>query len=234
MRCARVLIVVDDITTVDGRRDVLASAQHEVGVCLGVGPISREVEMFRPDLVVTDLSFGDADQLTTMVRRIHSSYRPLLLCALDDATRQAVPALEAGADGWIVRPFTAHDLEVHVRTLLRRVPWATRAIHIIGRLVVDEDAHVAIFDGDSLALSAKEFRLLAMLAENAGAVLSKRVLLDSIWGYDAHDENLVEVHLSALRRRLPREARDLIHTVRGVGYTLHDDHGSTAPEVSVA
>jgi DNA-binding response OmpR family regulator len=234
MRCARVLVVVDDATAVDRRREALESAQHHVRVCLGVESISHELAMFRPDLVVTDVSFDDPDQLTVVVRRVHSSYRPLLLCALDVAARHAVSALEAGADAWIDRPFTPHDLEVHVRTLLRRVPWATRAMHHIGRLVVDEDAHVAIFDGDSITLSAKEFTLLAMLAEHAGSILSKRVLLESIWGYDGRDENLVEVHLSSLRRRLPPGARDLIHTIRGVGYMLQDDQTSWAAGASVS
>jgi DNA-binding response OmpR family regulator len=146
----------------------------------------------------------------------------LLLCALDEDD-QRVPALTAGADACIDKPFGMDEVTAHVRALLRRAPWLARTVHRVGPLVVDEEAHVVLVADQPVALSAKEFGLLALLARNAGAVLSKRVLLEQLWGYDAYDENLVEVHLSSLRRRLPPEASRLIRTVRGVGYVVRDE-----------
>ncbi len=169
-----------------------------------------------------DLPVDDPGLLTSVVRRTHSSYRPLLLCTIDDPS-QRIPALDAGADACIDKPFDPHGREVHVRALLRRAPWLARNVHRLGPLVVDEDAHIVLVDDQPVSLSAKEFALLAMLMRNAGAVLSKRVLLEQLWGYDSYDENLAEVHLSSLRRRLPPEARSLIRTIRGVGYVLRDD-----------
>ena len=182
----------------------------------------RSVEAFRPDLVIMDLPVDDPGLLTSVVRRTHASYRPLLLCTLDDSS-QRIPALDAGADACIDKPYDFVSLEAHVRSLLRRAPWLARTVHHVGPLVVDEDAHVVLVDDDQVSLSAKEFSLLAMLARHSGAVLSKRVLLEQLWGYDTYDENLVEVHLSSLRRRLPSDASRLIRTIRGVGYVLRED-----------
>ena len=192
-------------------------------MCVGNHAVPAQVAAFRPDLVIMDLPVGDAELLGTVVRRAHASYRPLLLCVLDDAATQRMPALEAGADACLDKPYSVDELELHVRALLRRAPWLAHKVYRLGPLVVDEDAHMVLVDDRPITLGAKEFALLAILAQHCGAVLSKRRLLEAIWGYDAYDENLVEVHLSALRRRLPPEASRLLHTVRGVGYVLRED-----------
>lgn len=140
-----------------------------------------------------DLPVGHASLIADVVRRTHASYRPLLLCTLDDGPTRRTPALEAGADACIDRPFTTDELELHVRVLLRRAPWLERTVHQVGRLVMDLAAHIALFDDRVITLSTKEFNILSMLAENAGVVLSKRALLEVVWGFDAYDENLVEV-----------------------------------------
>jgi DNA-binding response OmpR family regulator len=94
----------------------------------------------------------------------------------------------------------------------------------VGRLVVDEPAHRATFGGGAVDLGPIDFALLAVLARHAGQVLSKTRLLELVWGYDTVAENLVEVHISILRRRLGQPAAGLIQTVRGVGYVLRDEH----------
>ena len=93
----------------------------------------------------------------------------------------------------------------------------------VGRLVVDEAAHRVAVDGRSVELGATDFAVLATLAQHAGHVLSKRHLLELVWGYEAVEENRVEVHISILRRRLGPEGAQLIQTVRGVGYVLRDN-----------
>ena len=221
-RGARILLAVDDLASSAAVGGALEAVNHEVRMCLGAHRVPSQVAVYRPDLVIMDLPVGDADLLTTVVRRAHASYRPLLLCTLDDGATQRVPALIAGVDACIDKPYDVDELEVHVRALLRRAPWLARAVHRVGPLVVDEDAHIVMVDDQPVTRSAREFGLLAMLARNAGAVLSKRVLLEQLWGYEAYDENLVEVHLSSLRRRLPPGASRLLHTVRGVGYVLRD------------
>jgi DNA-binding response OmpR family regulator len=154
----------------------------------------------------------------------------MLLCLIEHGPAQQCAALEAGADACLNRALTSEVLEVQVRALLRRAPWLVRTVHHVGPIVVDEDAHLVLVDDTPIDLTRREFDLLAMLVRHAGTVLSKRLLLEQLWGFDIYDENLVEVHLSALRRRLPSPARDLIQTVRGVGYVLR----ASAPQDRLA
>jgi two-component system OmpR family response regulator len=221
-RCARILLALGDGASSASAGGALEAAHHTVRVCPAADLVAHEVEMFRPDLVILHVPVSDPSLVATVVRRTHASYPPLLLCALGDGAAQRVPALEAGADACIDEPFTSEEIELHVRALLRRAPWLAHPVHQVGALVIDEAAHLAAFADEPLTLCAKEFALLTMLAQHAGAVLSKRSLLEALWGFDAFDENLVEVHISALRRNLPPGARDLIHTVRGVGYVLRE------------
>ena len=198
--------------------EVLGRAGHEVRLG-STASLHQQVASFRPDLVILDLLQGDVAALRGAVRQTHASYRPLVLCAVEGPD-QWVPALEAGADAFVQKPFDDHQLEVSVHALMRRVPWLGRTQQRIGGLVVDVGAHLVLFDEEPLSLSKKEFGILAILAEHPGQVISKRLLLERLWGYEAYDENLVEVHICSLRRRLPRGAADMIRTVRGVGYVL--------------
>jgi DNA-binding response OmpR family regulator len=227
-RAARILVAIEDETTSGALGAALHAANYQVRRCGGAAEAPQQVVAFRPDLVIMDLPAGDGRLMASVVRQVHAAYRPMLLGILDGPALQ-VSALEAGADACVDRPCTIAELEAHIRALLRRATWLTHTIHQLGGLVVDEAAHVALYDDDQLALCAKEFALLSLLVENSGTVLSKRALLDRIWGFQAYDENLVEVHISSLRRRLPDGAKRLIHTVRGVGYVLRDDQPQGRP-----
>ena len=87
-------------------------------------------------------------------------------------------------------------------------------------MVIDEGARVVMRGGQKLDLTRTEYELLAMLAQHPGQVLSKIQLLTQVWGFDAYDANLVEVHMSALRRKLEAHGPRVVHTVRGMGYVL--------------
>jgi two-component system, OmpR family, response regulator len=228
MRSARILVTAADRRSGPMIANALAAAHHVTRVC-PVSGLAQHVDTFRPDLVIMDLPHGDPWQIATAVRRTHAAYRPLLLCALDDVATQRTAALEAGADACIDKPFTVVELELHVRVLLRRTPWLARTVHQVGPLVVDEEAHAAIVGDRHVSMCGKQFEILSLLARNPGVVLSKGSILERLWGFDAYDENLVEVHICALRRHLPPEARRLIHTIRGVGYVLRDDIPQVAP-----
>jgi DNA-binding response OmpR family regulator len=222
-RGARILLAVDDRANGATLTDALADVHGDLRVCVGMEGAPSQVAIFRPDLVILDMQAREAGALAIIVRRTHAVYRPLVLCALHDGAAQRIAALEAGADACIQWPFEARELELHVRALLRRASWLAHSVHQIGELVIDVDSHVALYDDELLELTAKDFAVLAMLAQHAGSVVTKRSLLEGVWGYEAYDENLVEVHVSALRRRLPPPARHLVHTVRGLGYVLRED-----------
>ncbi len=221
-RRARILVALDDDASNEQATTPLVAARHDVRTRPTTETLERCVATFQPDLVIIDLTGDDAEQLAFTIRRIHSQRRPLVLCAVDGHPNR-VDALRAGADAYVERPFTTDELQLHVRALLNRSPWMTRRVHHVGELVVDEDAHEVTVGDQQVALPIKEFNLLATLAAHAGFVLSKRALLDAVWGFDAYDENLVEVHVSALRRLLPPDGSRLIRTVRGVGYVLRTD-----------
>ena len=91
---------------------------------------------------------------------------------------------------------------------------------VAAELVVDTDSGVVLYDGEAVELTATEFRLLGYLAAQRGRVVSKTQILTAVWGYDDYDPNLVEVHVSALRRKLETHGPRLLHTVRGLGYVL--------------
>lgn len=220
-RQARILLALDEGAAA-AARGALEAAHHEVRSAASEG-LERVIATFRPDVVIIDLPVDDPNQAAVTVQRVHASYRPILMWAVRGGAPQRATALEVGADSCIDAPFSTNELVLSVRALLRRSSWLAGRVHRVGGvLTVDEEAHVIVADGQTIHVSRKEFNLLAMLASHAGTVLSKRTLLDAVWGYDAYDENLVEVHMSALRRRLPPRARSLIHTVRGVGYVLRE------------
>src|SRR5919106_1288583 len=116
---------------------------------------------------------------------------------------------------YVVKPYLVEELLARVRAVLRRAGRLTSQVNQVGRLVVDERAHRVMFGERVVELGPTDFALLAVLARHAGQVFPKSRLLELVWGYEAVDQNLVEVHISILRRRLGRDAAALIHTVRG-------------------
>ncbi len=124
-----------------------------------------------------------------------------------------VVGLELGADDYLVKPFALEELMARVRAVLRR-RGAIPEVLEVGRLLVDEEHGFAARAGRELALTSTELRLLAFLIRHRGQALSKDQLLTQVWGYDAYDPNLVEVHISALRRKLEANGPRLIHGPR--------------------
>jgi len=129
-------------------------------------------------------------------------------------------AFDAGGDDYVVKPFIMAELLARMRAVLRRSGREGRRVLEIADLIVDEDAHAAVRAGTTLDLTQREFSLLATLCHHTGVVLSKVQLLTQVWGFEHYDLNVVEVHISALRRKIEEQGPRLIHTVRGVGYVL--------------
>ncbi|MBV8966585.1 MAG: response regulator transcription factor, partial [Mycobacteriaceae bacterium] len=115
--------------------------------------------------------------------------------------------------------FVLAELVARVQALLRRLGRITSTV-TIGDLVVDADAGTVRRGSAPLSLTATEFKLLCFLAQHRGKVLTKTQILSGLWGFDAYDPNLVEVHISALRRKLEQHGPRLLHTRRGLGYVL--------------
>ena len=148
---------------------------------------------------------------------------PVLLLTARDAVEDRVRGLDAGADDYLVKPFVEDELAARVRALLRRAPLTANASTVrAGDLLVDRGARTASAGGREVALGATEFRVLEYLAVNAGIALSRAQILDRVWGDDFDgDPNIVDVYISAIRRKLATVGvRDRITTVWGFGYRL--------------
>jgi DNA-binding response OmpR family regulator len=159
-----------------------------------------------------------------LARQLRAGRDPLVMFTTRNGrVHDKLAAFAAGADDYVVKPYAMAELLARVRAVLRRggrLPQVSQ----VGRLVVDEMSHRVTLGDAAVDLGPTDVALLEVLARHAGRVLSKSRLLELVWGYDAVDENLVEVHVSILRRRLGRAGAGLIQTIRGVGYVLRDEH----------
>jgi two-component system, OmpR family, response regulator len=171
-------------------------------------------------LIVLDIRLGQ-DSGFDLLREVRSrSDVPVIVVTgnrCDEVDR--VVGLELGADDYVSKPFSVAEVLARSAAALRRLGRVPSTVQI-GDLVLDDAASVASRAGTSLDLTATELRLLGYLATNRGRTLSKTQILTQVWGYEDYDPNLVEVHVSALRRKTEALGPRLIHTVRGLGYVL--------------
>ncbi|APU39141.1 MULTISPECIES: response regulator transcription factor [unclassified Streptomyces] len=234
-----VLVVEDDPSIRQSLIEVLTEHGYAVrSAADGFGAL-REVTQTPVDAVVLDLGLPDLDggDALRMIRGISSV--PVLVATARDDEAEIIKILNAGADDYLVKPFSGGQLVARLSAVLRRtshVPPAGAAAAgapaaaaadplratVVGELAVDPGARTAYLAGRELRLTRREFDLLAFLAHHSGQVVSKRRLLTEVWREPYVDDQTVDVHLSSLRRKLGERAaapRYLL-TVRGVGIKL--------------
>ncbi len=178
------------------------------------------------DVLVLDVMMPVVDGLTACrVLRSEKNRVPILLLTARTETSDRVAGLDAGADDYLPKPFALAELLARLRALLRRTQTDTDADSsscAVGDLRVDSPARRVWVGDNEIELSKTEFDLLELLVRNAGIVLDQTTIYERIWGYDfgADSKNLA-VYIGYLRRKIDTEGREpLIHTVRGVGYTV--------------
>jgi DNA-binding response OmpR family regulator len=184
----------------------------------------------RVDLVVLDLMLPKVDGLEVCKRLRADSAVPIIMLTARDDEFDKVLGLELGADDYITKPFSIREFRSRVRALLRRAG-ARRDESAVDEVLerdglrIDLGRRVVAVDGRPVALTYVEFELLSALAREAGRVLTRRRLLELVWGdADYRDPRTIDVHVRHLREKLERDARrpELILTVRGVGYRFKD------------
>ncbi|MEV0591044.1 response regulator transcription factor [Nonomuraea cavernae] len=221
---ADILLIEDDVAI----RSALSRGLQELGHAVSSAPTAFEGLRLavddRPDLVVLDLGLPDLDgvDLLRMLRAV--SRVPVIVATAREGDSEMVPVLDAGADDYVVKPYSAAQLDARIRAVLRRAgAEPTTEPLLVGGLRVDPRARSATLDGQELDLTPREFDVLHYLAARPGEVVSKRQLLTEVWQlpYGGADKT-VDVHLSWLRRKLGETAADprYLHTVRGVGVKL--------------
>lgn len=221
---ARLLLIEDDLTIRTPLLRALRERGHAVAAASTAMDGLRDALDDRPDLVVLDLGLPDLDgrELLRMLRAV--SAVPIIVATARDEETEIVRMLDAGADDYLVKPFTAAQLDARARAVLRRSAGEPGAAAlVVGGLRVDPRSRQVTLDGVPVELTPREFDLLHHLAARPGQVVTKRELLTEVWRipYGGADKT-VDVHLSWLRRKLGESAQAprYLHTVRGVGVRL--------------
>jgi two-component system, OmpR family, KDP operon response regulator KdpE len=224
---ASVLVVEDDQRIREALARSLVDNGHAVRTEGRGTDALRVVVDWKPDVVVLDLGLPDLDgaDVLRMLRGV--SAVPVIVATARDDDAEVVRLLDAGADDYVVKPYSAAQLDARIRAVLRRGGDgggdATRAVLSVGDLEVDPDRRTATLAGEALDLSRLEFDLLAHLARRSPEVVTRRELLAEVWRQPhGGADKTIDVHLSWLRRKLGESAAAprYLHTVRGVGIKL--------------
>ncbi|MFD9688538.1 response regulator transcription factor [Kitasatospora sp. NPDC059146] len=222
-----VLIAEDDRAIRDSLTRALTLEGYRVRIAADGTQTLAVLAEQRPDVLVLDVMMPAPDGLEVCRRlRAAGDRTPVLMLTARVEVPDRIAGLDAGADDYLVKPFDVDELFARLRALLRRNPPADTPEDVltVADLRVEPPARRAWRGGAELELSRTEFDLLELLARNAGAVLDQTTLYERIWGYDfgPGSKNLA-VFIGYLRRKLDRPGlTPLIHTVRGVGYTLRE------------
>ncbi len=215
----RILLVEDDPQLGDGLCVGLRQAGFAVDWLRDghAADLALQNESF--DFVVLDLGLPRLAGMEVLRNaRRRDQAMPILILTARDATGDKVAGLDAGADDYLVKPIDLDELTARIRALTRRSAGRAAPVLTHGDVVVDPAAHRVTLAGQPVELSSREFSLLQLLLENAGRVLSRSQLEQSLYGWhDEPDSNALEVHIHHLRKKLGSE---LIRTLRGVGYTI--------------
>jgi len=238
----RVLVVDDDAAIRRSLRRGLRLNGFAVDLAEGGRRALSRVREQPADVVVLDISMPDLDgiQVCRTLRENGNDVPVLMLSALDE-TADRIAGLQAGGDDYLIKPFALQELVLRLDALLRRRPAAREGASArdggagappdadvvrVGGLTLNPASREATRDGEPLPLTRREFELLEVLARNAGIVLTRDQLLERVWGYDFEVRtDAVDTFVSYLRRKTESGGRDrLLHTVRGVGFVLRDEH----------
>ena len=219
------ILVVEDETTV---RETITQALQDEGFSVvtatdGLSGLSKARDT-KPDLVLLDLMLPEMDGLSLCRALRRDSDIPIIMLTARSTEMDKIIGLETGADDYVVKPFSLGELLARVRSLLRRSHSGNAKDHlrlVSGTLKLDLSSHRVTLGKDEIHLTQKEFKLLAELMRNSGAVLSRDLLLEKVWGYDyVGSTHTVDVHVRWLREKIEDEPSkpQRIVTIRGIGY----------------
>jgi two-component system, OmpR family, response regulator len=217
----RLLLVEDD----DALSIAVGVGLHAAGYEVERAPDGRGfddlVDRFHPDLAMLDLALPHGPGGFELARQLRARCdAPVIFITASDALSDRLAGFDAGADDYVVKPFALAELLARIRAVLRRAGRLVSGSIEVRDFVIDEVHRTVTRAGEPVPLTPVEFDLFATLARAAGRVFSKTQLLSFVWGFDEYDPNLVEVHVSALRKKIGPENASLICTERGRGYVL--------------
>ncbi|MEC7836891.1 MAG: response regulator transcription factor [Chloroflexota bacterium] len=219
-----VLIADDDIAICEALERSLRFEGFKVRSALNGEIAIEEIEKELPDIMILDINMPEVDgiQVTKYLRSLDIDI-PICILSARDEVSDRVSGLEAGADDYVIKPFSFEELLARIHALLRRRSVDVSKILTVGELTVDPMRRTAAYHGSSLDLTKKEFDLIHVLANSPSLVLSREQLLNKVWGYDFDvDTNVVDVFIGYLRKKMEINGQKrIIETVRGVGFVLN-------------
>lgn len=215
----RILLIEDDPLLGDGLTIGLRQSGFAVDWLKDGQSADNAIQSEHFDLMVLDLGLPRLSGMAVLQRaRGRGDRLPILVLTARDATGDKIAGLDAGADDYLVKPIDLDELSARIRALLRRSAGRAAPVLTIGPISLDPAAHHVTLDGEKVELAGREFSLLQMLLENAGRVLTRSQIEQSLYGWrDEPDSNALEVHIHHLRKKL---GSDRIRTLRGVGYMI--------------
>ena len=227
---ARLLVVEDDPNILELLSASLRFAGFDVATAISGSAAVAAARDRRPDLVVLDVMLPDLDGFEVIkLMREGGTRTPVVFLTARDATDDKIRGLTLGGDDYVTKPFSLEELTARIRAVLRRTSATAEESSRLtfADLELDEETHEVYRAGNRVQLSPTEFKLLRYLMLNANRVLSKAQILDHVWNYDFRgDDNIVESYISYLRRKVDTTEPRLLHTLRGVGYSLRLPRGT--------
>jgi two-component system response regulator MprA len=222
----RLLVVDDDRALREVLRRALTITGYDVKLAETGADALADVSAWMPDAVVLDIGLPDIDGLDVcrLLRR-EGNRVPVLMLTARDAVSDRIDGLDAGADDYLVKPFDVDELRARLRALLRRAGGEVAGEGLaFAEVRLDSDRHGASVGERFVELTRTEYQLLELLMLNPRRVLPHSLIYERVWGYDfGPTSNALRVYVGYLRRKLEDAgARQLIHTVRGVGYALRE------------
>jgi two-component system, OmpR family, alkaline phosphatase synthesis response regulator PhoP len=222
----RILVVDDEPWVVQSVRSYLEAAHFEVVAAYDGKEAIAQFDAHAPDLIILDWMLPEIDGLSVARQLRQRSKVPIIMLTARVDEEDRIAGLETGADDYVIKPFSARELEARVRAVLRRSKGETSSILEVGPIRLDHEQRQVRVSGETIELTAMEFDLLAFLMAQPGRVFTRLELLEAVRG-DAYGgfERSVDSHIKRLRQKVepdPHEA-SLILTVFGVGYKLAKD-----------
>lgn len=221
----KILLVEDEPNLLSILRKGLAEKNFDVSAALDGTTAMTMLESNTFDVVVLDVMLPDINGVEICRRlRAAGNFVPVLMLTALDSSENIVTGLNAGADDYMAKPFKFSELEARINALARRAQQEHRPPEIITieDLEIDRLAKTVKRGNDTIALTAKEFKLLYYLAKNSGMILSREKILDNVWNINFDmNTNVVDVYINYLRKKIdkPYDTK-LIHTIKGLGYVI--------------
>lgn len=217
----RILVVDDEETLTDLLSTGLTYEGYQVSIAADGSSALAIAQRERPHIVILDWMLPHVDGLTVCRKLREQSDVSILMLTARGELDDRVVGLESGADDYLVKPFKFKELLARVHAMLRRRNLQLDQQLRVSDIALDRETREVWRNDQMIMLTPREFALLELLMAHPRQVFSKEQMLNRVWGYDwVGDTNIVEVHISALRDKLGDTERQVIRTVRGIGYTL--------------